>query len=53
MHGATAAEGTGGVFSFTIKGTASGTFDYRVVVMDLPVYLQFGYSLARSLQVTS
>ena len=46
-------EGTGGAFSFTIKGTATGTFDYRAVVSDLPGYLQFGYSAARPLQVTS
>jgi hypothetical protein len=50
---ATTTEGTGGAFSFTIKGTATGTFDYRAVVSDLPGYLQFGYSAARSLQVTS
>jgi hypothetical protein len=50
---ATTAEGTGGAFSFTIKGTATGAFDYRAVVSDLPGYLQFGYSPARSLHVTS
>ena len=50
---ATTAEGTGGAFSFTIKGTATGTFDYRAVVSDLPGYLQFGCSPAQSLHVTS
>jgi hypothetical protein len=50
---ATTTEGTGGAFSFTIKGTATGTFNYRAVVSDLPGYLQFGYSAAQSLHVTS
>lgn len=50
---ATTAEGSGGSFSFTIKGTATGTFNYRAVVSDLPGYLQFGYSPAQSLKVTS
>lgn len=50
---ATTAEGTGGSFSFTIKGTATGTFGGRAVVSDLPGYLQFGYSPAQSLHVTS
>jgi hypothetical protein len=50
---ARATEGSGGAFSFTIKGTATGTFDYRAVVSDLPGYLQFGYSPAQALQVTS
>jgi len=30
-----------------------GTFDYRAVVADLPGYLQFGYSAAQPLKVTS
>jgi hypothetical protein len=46
-------EGTGGSFSFTIKGTSAGTFNYRAVASDLPGYLQYGYSPAQSLQVTS
>jgi hypothetical protein len=46
-------ESTSGSFSFTIKGTTAGTFDYRAVAADLPGYLQYGYSPARSLQVTS
>jgi hypothetical protein len=50
---ATATETSGGSFSFTIKGAATGTFDYRAVVSDLPGYLQFGYSPAQSLHVTS
>lgn len=50
---ATTAEGTGGSFSFTIKGTATGTFGGRAVVSDLPGYLQFGYSPTQSLHVTS
>ncbi len=50
---ATTTEGSGGSFSFTIKGASTGTFDYRVVVADLPGYLQFGYSSAQPLKVTS
>jgi len=50
---ATTHEGSGGSFSFTIKGSAVGAFDYRVVVSDLAGYLQYGYSAARSLRVTS
>jgi hypothetical protein len=50
---ATTHDGTGGSFSFTIKGTSAGTFDYRAVASDLPGYLQYGYSPAQSLQVTS
>lgn len=46
-------EGTDGSFSFTIKGTSAGTFDYRAVVSDLAGYQLYGYSLAQSLQVTS
>jgi hypothetical protein len=50
---ATTHEGTGGSFSFTIKGTTAGSFNYRAVASDLPGYLQYGYSPAQSLQVTS
>lgn len=50
---ATTTEGSGGAFSFTIKGATAGTFDYRAVVSDLPGYLQFGYSAAQPLHVTS
>ncbi|MGO8959351.1 MAG: hypothetical protein ACLQFR_18580 [Streptosporangiaceae bacterium] len=49
---ATAHESSSGSFSFTIKGTAAGHFDYRAVVSDLAGYLQYGYSAARSLHVT-
>jgi hypothetical protein len=50
---ATTTESTSGSFSFTIKGTSAGTFDYRAVVSDLPGYLLHGYSPAKSLQVSS
>ena len=50
---ATTTEGGAGTFSFTIKGSSTGTFDYRAVVADLPGYLQFGYSPAQPLKVTS
>jgi hypothetical protein len=50
---ATTKEAAGGAFSFTIKGTSAGTFDYRAVVSDLPGYLLYGYSAAQSLQVPS
>jgi hypothetical protein len=49
---ATTTEGSGGSFSFTIKGTSAGTFDYRAVAADVPGYLEFGYSPAQSLHVT-
>ena len=45
-------EKSGGSFSFTIKGSSKGRFDYRAVVSDLAGYLMFGYSPARSLRVT-
>jgi hypothetical protein len=48
----TAHESAGGSFSFTIKGTTAGTFDYRAVVSDLPGYQLYGYSTAQPLQVT-
>ena len=50
---ATARERSGGSFSFTIKGSAVGRHDYRAVVSDFAGYLQYGYSSARSLRVTS
>jgi hypothetical protein len=50
---ATTHEGAGGTFSFTIKGTSAGTYDYRAVVVDVAGYIQYGYSAARSLKVTS
>ena len=48
----TAHENASGSFSFTIKGTSAGRFSYRAVAADQPGYLQYGYSPARSLQVT-
>jgi hypothetical protein len=45
-------EGAGGSFSFTIKGTTAGSFDYRAVVSDLSGYQMYGYSAAQPLQVT-
>jgi hypothetical protein len=50
---ATTHEGAGGAFSFTIKGTSAGTYEYRAVILDLAGYIQYGYSAARSLKVTS
>lgn len=50
---ATAHEGSGGKFSFTIRGTSAGTHVYRAVVSDLAGYLQYGYSPARTLRVTT
>jgi hypothetical protein len=49
---ATTREKSGGAFSFRIKGSAAGTFDYRAVVSDLAGYLLYGYSATRSLRVT-
>lgn len=46
-------ESSSGAFSFTIKGSSVGKFRYRAVTNDLAGYLQFGYSSARSLKVTS
>ena len=46
-------EGSGGKFSFTLKGTSAGTFDYRAVVADLAGYVMYGYSPARALKVTT
>jgi hypothetical protein len=46
-------EATGGKYTFTIKGSAVGTFDYRVVLSDLAGYVQYGYSPARALKVVS
>jgi hypothetical protein len=48
----TAHESAGGSFSFTIKGTTAGTFDYRAVISDLSGYQLYGYSTAQPLQVT-
>jgi hypothetical protein len=50
---ATTREGSGGSFSFTIKGTAPGTFYYRAVALDQAGYALYGYSHTRNLKVTS
>jgi hypothetical protein len=50
---ATTHENHSGAFSFTIKGSATGTHAYRAVVSDFAGYLEYGYSAARSLRVTS
>ena len=49
---ASAHESGSGAFSFTIKGSAAGTFDYRAVVSDFAGYLQYGYSAGRALKVS-
>ena len=49
---ATTHETSTGSFSFTIKGSATGTYDYRAVVSDFAGYLQYGYSAARALKVS-
>jgi hypothetical protein len=49
---ATTHETSSGSFSFTIKGSAAGTYDYRAVVSDFAGYLQYGYSAARVLKVS-
>jgi hypothetical protein len=45
-------ETSSGSFSFTIKGSAAGTYDYRAVVSDFAGYLQYGYSAGRALRVS-
>jgi len=49
---ATTHESGTGSFSFTIKGGAAGTDDYRAVVSDFAGYLQYGYSAGRALKVS-
>jgi hypothetical protein len=49
---ATTHETGSGSFSFTIKGSAAGTHDYRAVVSDFAGYLQYGYSAGRALKVS-
>lgn len=49
---ATAHENASGSFTFTIKGTSTGTFHYRAVASDLAGYLLYGYSASRALTVT-
>lgn len=50
---ATTHEGSGGTFSFAIKGTTTGAHEYRAVVVDVAGYIEFGYSPARTLTVKS
>ena len=45
-------ESSTGSFGFTIKGSATGTYDYRAVVSDFAGYLQYGYSAGRALKVS-
>jgi hypothetical protein len=49
---ATTHEKAGGSFSFTIKGSSAGSFEYRAVAGLLPGYLEYGYSAARKLTVS-
>ncbi len=49
---ASTTEKTGGKFSFTIKGSSAGSYEYRAVVSDEAGYLRYGYSSGRSLRVT-
>jgi hypothetical protein len=49
---ATTHETASGSFSFTIKGSAAGAYDYRAVVSDFAGYLQYGYSAGRALKVS-
>jgi hypothetical protein len=49
---ATTHESSSGAFSFTIKGSSTGTYDYRAVVSDFAGYLQYGYSAGRALKVS-
>jgi hypothetical protein len=50
---ATTREKASGTFSFTIKGSAVGSHTYRAVASTLAGYVQYGYSAARTLRVTS
>jgi hypothetical protein len=45
-------EASNGSYSFTIKGSAAGTYVYRAVVSDFAGYLQYGYSAGRALKVS-
>ncbi|HTW21126.1 MAG TPA: hypothetical protein VME70_13045 [Mycobacteriales bacterium] len=45
-------ESKSGAFSFTIKASSAGTFDYRAVASDHAGYVEFGYSSARALKVS-
>ncbi len=46
-------ESSSGAFSFTIKGSAVGTFKYRAMADDHAGYVMFGYSSGHSLKVKS
>jgi hypothetical protein len=48
---ATRHENKSGAFSFTIKGSSTGTFRYRAVASDLVGEFLFGYSSSRTLTV--
>jgi hypothetical protein len=50
---ATTHEKSNGSYSFAVKGAAAGSSKYRAVVSDFAGYLQYGYSAARTLRVTS
>jgi hypothetical protein len=50
---ATTHEKSNGSYTFTIKGTKTGTSQYRAVVNDFAGYLQYGYSAPRTLHVVS
>jgi hypothetical protein len=49
----TAHENGTGSYRFTIKGNKVGVHAYRAVVSDWAGYLQYGYSVSRSLRVSS
>jgi DNA-binding LacI/PurR family transcriptional regulator len=48
---ATTHENASGSFSFSIKGTRTGNYTYRVMATDRAGYVQYGYSAWRSLKV--
>jgi hypothetical protein len=50
---ATRHESGSGSFTFTIKGSSVGVAKYRAVASDLAGYVQYGYSPARTLSVTT
>jgi hypothetical protein len=49
---ATTHENGSGAFSFTINGSAAGTYNYRAVASDFAGYVEYGYSAARTLKVS-
>jgi hypothetical protein len=50
---ATTKETASGKFHFTLKDATAGKFTYRAVAADAAGYVQFGYSSARKLTVTT